>query len=61
MRMRDHKIFENREHFQKHAEQPANFSTFQMQEYLKASAFRHVPLAHHLSYTAGTPPHSLIP
>ena len=38
--MRDHKIFENREHFQKHAEQPTNFSAFQIQEYLKASQFR---------------------
>ena len=43
-RMRDHKIYENREHFQKHAEQPTNFSAFQIQEYLKASQFRYVAL-----------------
>ena len=39
-RMRDHKIFENREHFQQRAQQPGSFSSFQIQEYLKASAFR---------------------
>ncbi len=40
-KIRDNKIFENRSHFQKHAAQPLNFSSFQIQEYLKASAFRY--------------------
>ena len=39
-KIRDHKIYENRARFQKHAAQPMNFSSFQIQEYLKASAFR---------------------
>lgn len=39
-KMRDNKIYENRERFQRHAQQPASFSSFQIQEYLKASAFR---------------------
>ena len=39
-KIRDNKIYENRAHFQKHAAQPLNFSSFQIQEYLKASAFR---------------------
>ena len=40
-KIRDNKIFENRSHFQKHAAQPLNFSSFQIQEYLKASDFRY--------------------
>ncbi len=39
-KMRDNKIYENRERFARHANQPTSFSTLQMQEYLKASAFR---------------------
>ena len=42
-KIRDNKIYENRAHFQKHAAQPLNFSSFQIQEYLKASAFRWQP------------------
>ena len=42
-KIRDNKIYENRAHFQKHAAQPLNFSSFQIQEYLKASAFRWAP------------------
>ena len=38
--MRENKIYENREKFAQHANQPASFSSLQMQEYLKASAFR---------------------
>jgi hypothetical protein len=39
-KIRDNKIYENRARFQKHSAQPLNFSSFQIQEYLKASAFR---------------------
>ncbi|KAK9904154.1 hypothetical protein WJX75_005482 [Coccomyxa subellipsoidea] len=39
-KMRENKIYENREKFARHANQPASFSSLQMQEYLKASAFR---------------------
>jgi len=39
-KIRDNKIYENRARFQQHAAQPLNFSSFQIQEYLKASAFR---------------------
>ena len=42
-KIRDNKIYENRARFQKHAAQPLNFSSFQIQEYLKASAFRWQP------------------
>jgi hypothetical protein len=57
--MRDHKIFENREHFQQRAQQPNDFSSFQIQEYLKASAFRRqmesVKDAMNASASAGAP------
>ena len=44
-KMRENKIYENREKFARHANQPASFSSLQMQEYLKASAFRCVSLS----------------
>ncbi|KAK9826114.1 hypothetical protein WJX81_004563 [Elliptochloris bilobata] len=39
-RMREARMARNRESFQQRAAQPANFSSFQMAEYLKASALR---------------------
>lgn len=39
-RLREAKMARNRESFQQRAAQPANFSSFQMAEYLKASALR---------------------
>ncbi|KAK9830500.1 hypothetical protein WJX72_012105 [[Myrmecia] bisecta] len=39
-KLREQKNLENREQFQKHAGRPLNFSQFQMETYLKASAFR---------------------
>ena len=39
-RMREAKMARNRESFQQRAAQPASFSSFQMEEYLKASALR---------------------
>ena len=39
-RLREAKMARNRESFQQRAAQPASFSSFQMEEYLKASALR---------------------
>jgi len=39
-RLREEKMARNRESFQQRAAQPASFSSFQMDEYLKASALR---------------------
>lgn len=43
-RLREAKMARNRESFQQRAAQPASFSSFQMEEYLKASALRRAPL-----------------
>ncbi len=43
-RLRDEKMARNRESFQQRAAQPASFSSFQMDEYLKASALKRAPL-----------------
>ena len=39
-KMRERMVSENREQFQARTGIPIDFSTFQMQQYLKASAFR---------------------
>ena len=44
-RLREAKMARNRESFQQRAAQPASFSSFQMEEYLKASALRRAPPA----------------
>lgn len=40
LKLRERKQAENREHFQKHTGKPTDFSSFQMQQYLKGSQLK---------------------
>jgi hypothetical protein len=54
-KMREQQMAINREAFASHSEEPADFSRFQLETYLKAAAFRRVSCFASVSVHVGVP------